>query len=299
MNDYIEILSKEFDKINAKFRIISARHVNELFEEIDSLKDTGQISIKLYDRCMSNFNKIKNLHDNHSIIIVGIPQKITILEFQHNTKKHDVVIPPSYVYREARKTCIDILSKVFHGKIKTVNVAYIPLKLLAVHSGLGKYGKNNICYIEGMGSFLRLEAYYLDCHVGIDNWQEKKMMEKCKDCKICIKSCPHNCIDDNCFLIKGEQCLTFFNEDDIEFPKWVTAHNALVGCMKCQINCPMNKDFIKTKNRGVVISEDETEIILRGFKEEDYQKNVYEKIRKLDMDEYGSLLSRNLKVLLK
>ena len=61
----------------------------------------------------------------------------------------------------------------------------------------------------------------------------------------------------------------------------------------------MNKDFIKIKNRGIVFSEDETDIILRGFKKEDYQKNVYEKIRKLNMDEYNSLLPRNLRVLLK
>lgn len=124
------------------------------------------------------------------------------------------------------------------------------------------------------------------------------MMDNCKDCKICMKSCPHGCIDDNCFLINAERCLTFFNEDSLDFPKWITAHNALVGCMKCQIDCPMNKDFIKTKNRGIIFSEDETKIILRGFKEEDFQKNVYEKIKKLNMDEYRPLLSRNLGVLL-
>lgn len=299
MVDYIDILTKEFDRIDAKFRIISASHVKELFEEIDSLKDTGQISAKFYDRCMSNFKKIKNLHDNHSVIIVGIPQKITLLEFQNNGKKYDVIIPPSYVYGESRKICINILSKVFHGKIKTVDITNIPLKLLAVRSGLGKYGRNNICYIEGMGSFLRLEGYYLDYPVGVDSGQEKQMLEKCEDCKICMESCPHSCIDDNCFLINAEQCLTYFNEGEEDFPKWVDAHNALVGCMKCQINCPMNKDFIKIKNRGIVFSEDETDIILRGFKEEDYQKNVYEKIRKLNMDEFNSLLPRNLRVLLK
>jgi epoxyqueuosine reductase len=298
MVDYVDILTKEFDRINAKFRIVSANHVKELFEEIDNLKDASQISVKLYDLCMSNFNKIKNLKDNHTIIIVGIPQKITILEFRHNGKKYDVVIPPSYIYEGSRKICIDILSKVFYGKINAVDVAYIPLKLLAVRSGLGKYGKNNICYIEGIGSFLRLEAYYLDCQVGVDNWQEKQRLEECKDCKICMKSCPHNCIDDNRFLINAEHCLTYFNEDDEEFPEWVTAHNSLVGCMKCQINCPMNKDVIKIKNRGIVFSEDETEIILRGFREEDYQQHVYEKIRKLNMDEYSSLLPRNLRVLL-
>ena len=69
--------------------------------------------------------------------------------------------------------------------------------------------------------------------------------------------------------------------------------------MKCQIHCPRNKDSKKSKNRGIVFSEDETNLILRGLTEEDYHKEVYEKIKKLDMEEYIPLLPRNLKVLLK
>lgn len=38
----------------------------------------------------------------------------------------------------------------------------LPLKRLGVQSGLSKYGRNNITYIEGMGSQFSLVAYFSD-----------------------------------------------------------------------------------------------------------------------------------------
>ena len=36
------------------------------------------------------------------------------------------------------------------------------MKLAAVRSGLAQYGRNNICYVEGMGSFFSFHAYLTD-----------------------------------------------------------------------------------------------------------------------------------------
>jgi epoxyqueuosine reductase len=36
------------------------------------------------------------------------------------------------------------------------------LKRLAVRSGLARYGRNNVTYVEGMGSFLELSASLTD-----------------------------------------------------------------------------------------------------------------------------------------
>ena len=43
---------------------------------------------------------------------------------------------------------------------KIVEVSDIPLKRLAVQSGMAVYGRNNICYIDGMGSNFSFIAYY-------------------------------------------------------------------------------------------------------------------------------------------
>ena len=79
------------------------------------------------------------------------------------------------------------------------------------------------------------------------------MMNECNDCSLCVRVCPNKCICNQNFVIKAEHCLTFFNENNNDFPEWidVKSHNSLVGCMKCQIVCPVNKDFIKKKERGI------------------------------------------------
>ncbi|MHA1499274.1 MAG: hypothetical protein ACTSXN_07380 [Promethearchaeota archaeon] len=59
------------------------------------------------------------------------------------------------------------------------------LKLLAVSSGIGTYGRNNICYIEGMGSFCTLHAYYTNYKMENDSWHELKMMDHCENCTYC------------------------------------------------------------------------------------------------------------------
>ena len=43
-------------------------------------------------------------------------------------------------------------------KIEYTNKLHV--KLLAVRSGLGKYGRNNICYIDDWGSMINLFAYF-------------------------------------------------------------------------------------------------------------------------------------------
>ena len=47
MDNYVDSLTKEFDRINAKCKIVSASHVKELFEEIDRLNHTKKISTKI------------------------------------------------------------------------------------------------------------------------------------------------------------------------------------------------------------------------------------------------------------
>jgi epoxyqueuosine reductase len=42
-----------------------------------------------------------------------------------------------------------------------VALSLLPLKSLAVRSGLAAYGRNNVCYVPGMGSFLELVGLYM------------------------------------------------------------------------------------------------------------------------------------------
>jgi len=215
-------------------------------------------------------------------------------------KKYQTVIPPIYVYSEIRAICKKILSRILQKNGYSVDRVILPLKLLAVKSGLGQYGKNNICYVDGMGSFTRLEAFYTDYEFPTNNWHEKKFMESCKTCSLCKNACPTQCIPEDRFLIHADNCLTYFNENIEDFPTWISprSHNALVGCMRCQIVCPQNKKFHQMNEHIVNFSEEEISIILQKTPKENISQELAKKLADFNLDEYYSLLGRNLSVLM-
>jgi len=88
----------------------------------------------------------------------------------------------------------------------------LPLKILAVRSELASYGKNNISYIPGMGSFYRLIAFYSDFPCQEDIWLEPQMMKHCHNCSACLDNCPTGAITSGGFLLHAERCITFHNE---------------------------------------------------------------------------------------
>ena len=120
----------------------------------------------------------------------------------------------------------------------------MPEKLLAVRSGLARYGKNNITYVPGMGSLHRLAVFVSDLPCVEDNWGEVKTLKTCDGCTACMDACPTGAIVSDRFLIHAERCITFHNERIEEFPEWLDSswHNCLVGCLRCQWVCPENRD---------------------------------------------------------
>ncbi len=158
------------------------------------------------------------------------------------------------------------------------------LKLLAVRSGLGKYGRNNICYVDEMGSLITLYAFFTDFQFEVDNWTEIQMMDFCKSCTICVNNCPTHAIptspEEN-FVIKAGKCITLYNEIDGEFPQWIElgAHNALEGCMRCQLTCPGNSKSIKLTERFEDVTEEETKMILEGEPDEKFLNALAKKIK--------------------
>ncbi len=298
MND----LEESFRSYNAQFKIISTTHLRELHEEIETLCHSGKISDAVYNLYLKDFEfvKPKGLESVQSIIIIAIHQKISLVTFQVKGKNYDAIIPPTYIYGEVRKNCIDILSEYIKNSNKQIFRAVLPFKLLAVRSGLGKYGRNNLCYVQGMGSYNRLEAFYLDFPFKRDDWQEKRMLEQCEDCIGCEKNCPLKCIKSDDIIIDAGRCLTYFNENESDFPEFIDprSHNALVGCMKCQTVCPENRAFSKIKERIESFNEEETNLILKRIPKDELPEDLQYKLKGLNMEEYYYVLARNLKVLI-
>lgn len=124
-----------------------------------------------------------------------------------------LILPPTYVgYDETRKWVEDLLAQILRTKGYRVVRPSLPLKLLAVRSGLGWYGRNNICYVPGMGSFLQLVSVYSDLPCQKDSWREAQMMPSCQNCYACRLSCPTGAISSDRFLLRAERCIVFHNE---------------------------------------------------------------------------------------
>jgi epoxyqueuosine reductase len=300
-----EIISSIFSYIiNAGYvaKVVSIEHITELEDELTIRNRIDKFEENFYKERLTSFKFSPDaiLPGAKSIIIIAVPQPTIIIIFRINGKDQQVIIPPTYDYSVNIET-ERRLKEILYPEGYTLYTASIPLKLVAVKSGLAEYGRNNICYIPGRGSFFRLMAFFSNLPCREDIWRPVCMMERCKRCKACVLACPTGAIDDGRFLIHAEKCISFHNEHAIDFPKYIdrSIHNCLFGCLKCQNVCPENKNTIKWFEVREQFSEYETSVILNSMPLEKIPHSTKTKLDRLClMDDY-SLLARNLSVLLK
>jgi len=179
--------------------------------------------------------------------------------------------------------------------------ARTPLKLLAVRTGLAQYGRNNITYVRGMGSFADLNAFCTDAPLQAEDYRTKGSwrLSCCPPCRNCHHVCPTGCIPYDGKVIDAERCLTYLNEHEEAFPQWLDAgsHNALVGCMRCQEMCPANRVYLRIPKVVAEFDHEETAWVLRGLPADQLPEGVREKLRRLDMEGYSTVIGRNLQAL--
>jgi epoxyqueuosine reductase len=178
----------------------------------------------------------------------------------------------------------------------------LPKKVLAVRSGLAAYGKNNITYVPGMGSYFGLVTAYSDLPAPDHDWQESRMMERCVKCSACQQACPAGAITADRFLLHAERCISFHNEKpgSVPFPAWLDPswHNCLVGCLLCQRLCPENKDMREWVVDGVEFSQEETALLLERVPADQLPAAMVDKMKRQHLDAYFGRLPRNLEALL-
>jgi len=294
------ICSKLKDK-GYRGAVVPIEHVAQLKYEIEQNVSQGRIDAGLYDKYMTyfRFDVTATLPGACSVIVTAAPQPQRRVTFHFNWQTYPVVIPPHY-YRDTDNAISEILENILNSSGYRFHPVALPLKLLAVCSGMAKYGKNNIAYVEGLGSFVRLKAFLSDMPSGRSDWLEPRVMKECDRCKVCLNECPTKAIVPERFLIHAERCITFFNEDTAEFPEWIDPawHNSLIGCMRCQLVCPVNKRLTKWVEDGEDFDEAETQLILNGVPIDRIPAETVGKLNRcymMDLD----VLPRNLRALLK
>ncbi len=234
-----------------------------------------------------------------SILVVGKKSTLTQLKFEFKGREIPVIMPPgSNDYFDGHDRIEHLLQPLLGGKgYKFKATPMLPNKLLAARSGLGKYGRNNIVYIDGLGSFCQVYPFYTDIPVGKQPFSEELSMEKCAACGACAKACPTGAMIKDRFLLDCKRCLTFFNEDEeYPFPEWIDpkAHHAIYGCYRCQEICPVNREQASKPVEEVLFNEEETKILLEGGSIDAFPDRLKHEIKRLNLEEYLPVIPRNL-----
>ncbi|MGB7294984.1 MAG: 4Fe-4S double cluster binding domain-containing protein [Candidatus Aminicenantales bacterium] len=292
---------QELERHGFQARIVSASRLPELEEAIVSRRDRGEFSQNFYRERLSyfRFNPPESLPGARSIIVAAFLQPKTRVLLHLDGKPIPVDIPPTYLYYPdsfAENILQGILKPVGYRLARTA----LPLKLLAVRSGLATYGRNNISYVPGMGSYHRLMAFYSDYPAADDSWLTARLMNSCAQCWACLRNCPTGAIAEDRFLLNAERCLTYLNEKPGDFPGFVhpSFHNALVGCFHCQDVCPENRPFRHRVEPGEEFSEEESRLLLRYEAAGNLPASIRRRLENMDLMDYIGFLPRNLRAVI-
>ncbi len=295
----IDLLKREVNKHGDDLRILSIERLNDLKNDINDLEknyDLNRFQKHIINK-MYEFELPAISFAAKSIIIIAVPKPMYAnVEFKYQGKEYSLLSPTISDLEITEKYLNEFLSpKNYHIKF----TEHLPIKLLAVRSGLATYGRNNICYVEGMGSSITLVAYFTDIQCVDDDWTNVSKASICSNCNACINHCPTNAISKDRFLIDTEKCLSYYNESPLEIPEWIpsSAHNCVYDCMKCQYVCPMNKEYVNNVFGPVKFSEKETGMIMSGVKLQNLSPELQKKVKVLGMDQWYQAMPRNLSLL--
>jgi epoxyqueuosine reductase len=283
-------------------KVVPIEHVAELKSAIEEGVSQGKIAAGVHQRYLTQFqfDAAAKSPGARSIIITAAPQPQRKVTFHLKGRTYSLIIPPTY-YGDTDKQIRNLLQNVLVFNDYQLYPTVLPSKLLAARSGLARYGKNNITYVEGLGSFYRLRVFLSDMPSGRSEWLEPQAMKACNRCQACLKECPTGAIAQDRFQLHAERCLTFFNEGKEDFPGWIDPawHNSLVGCMRCQLVCPVNKPFFNRVEDGEDFDEAETELIFKKVPVDRLPPETAHKLTRSYMTEYLEQLPRNFRALLK
>ncbi len=293
-----------------QYRVMSTKHLRELRNDFDTLDARGKVSKNSVFRSYIEQQRPHYLPESFanakSVVVMAVFVPLMKVDFHHQGATHEILVPHYYndgiTENQLENT---ILNRIIGSQQYRVENAkmHVLLKRLAVRTGLGKYGRNNLCYVDRMGSFLRLFAFFTDFEFEEDNWKEIEVIDYCDGCTLCLSQCPTGGISEDSFVINVERCLPLYNEVQGEFPTWIKSdsHNALMGCMRCQLLCPANREVAEMTQKLDPVSEQETKKILDGCPDDELIHSLSEKLRLFTPESasyYFPVISRNLRVLL-
>ena len=302
-----EILREKLDRALREggyvYRLAPVALMPRLEQRLAELRVEGLLSDALFEeyRQSLSFSCPGEVAEPRTVIVVAWPSHAVKIRFQLEAGPVEATVPPTYISSERRERCLEILRSVLEPAGYAVARGTAPVKLLAAHTGLAQYGRNNLAYVRGMGTFARLDTFCTDADLGAEEYESKGSLRLscCPPCRNCHHVCPTGCIPYDGTVIDAGRCLTYYNEHEGDWPEDLDpgAHNSLVGCMRCQAMCPANRYYLRKEKVVAEFDREETDIILQDLAPEELLPALRAKLAALDLDEYSTVLGRNLRAL--
>jgi epoxyqueuosine reductase len=237
--------------------------------EIFRLSEDGSLEGEFFKEVLAWMDKpeITAQTEFRAVILAAAPRPAHAVTFDYRGTSRDLILPPTYhdytpLFEEVRRDLEGELER--PGSLAILKG---PLKTLAVWSGLARYGRNNITYVDGFGSYHQLvglaAGFPLDAS-GVSGPGGPRALNECEKCRACRIACPSGAIGEDRFLLHGERCLTYFSEKEGPLPE-AYAHlkrRCLVGCLVCQEVCPANPRPLPVEPLGIHFNEEETAFLL-------------------------------------
>jgi epoxyqueuosine reductase len=218
----------------------------------------------------------------------------------------EAVVPPTYI--DDPQTAVAVrheLAAFLEPGSDALRPLQAPLKAVAVRLRLARYGRNNVTYVPGMGSYVQLVGALTDSSLDLpEGWrpQPYTTLPECDSCEACGSACPTAAIREDRFLLHAERCLTNFNELPGAWPAWLDPawHSCLLGCLYCQDACPQNVGRLTVEDTEVVFDLEETLTLANdvAVRSGPVWDRIGSKIARLGLQEYEAVLGRNLRALL-
>ena len=105
---------------------------------------------------------------------------------------------------------------------------------LAEKAGIGQVGRNGVLITKSNGCFARLGVVTTDMNIVLDNKRDYGIVEFCKLCKMCVKTCPGKTItdsdDEKDWYIDQQKCYSVWR-------------NVGTDCGVCLSSCPIGQEI--------------------------------------------------------
>jgi epoxyqueuosine reductase len=151
----LEHLFSQLAERGMQGRAVSIDRLGDLEAAIEGPRRQGLLDPDLVQTYLAEFDEHppERLLSARTILVIAIPQPQVRVTFTWAGKQVPLIIPPTYPERAMDAYAHPLLQALLEPAGYTLAPADLPKKMLAVRSGLAAYGKNNVTYVPGMGSF--------------------------------------------------------------------------------------------------------------------------------------------------